>query len=408
MKLKSFLSFYWIAVITLLASAAHGQTFSVIHNFVGSGVDGAFPKAGITLHNGSLYGTTSGGGEHGSGVVYQVKSSGDGWLTFPIYYFQAGNDGLSPNARIIFGPDGNPYGTAALGGPYRGTVFNLTISPTICKTVRGCGWNYNILHEFTGGDSDGSQPSYGDLFFDQAGNIDGTTFQGGPGLKGTVYQLARSGSTWNESILHFFTGAPDDGADPQNGVISDANGNLFGTTAVGGQYDSGTVFELAYVNGQWTEKILYSFQNGNDGSFPIAGLVFDKAGNLYGAAAVGGSAGGGNIFELSPVGDSWSFNVLYSFSGGPGGCGPNASLTMDNAGSLYGTTYCDGPISQGNVFKLTNTGNGWNYVSLHDFSGRSDGRLPISNVTIGPDGTLYGTTMFGGATDLGVVWMIKP
>ena len=81
---------------------------------------------------------------------------------------------------------------------------------------------------------------------------------------------------------------------------------------------------------------------------------------------------------------------------------------MDNAGSLYGTTYCDGPISQGNVFKLTNTGNGWNYVSLHDFSGRSDGRLPISNVTIGPDGTLYGTTMFGGATDLGVVWMIKP
>ena len=123
MKLKSFLSFYLIAVITLLASAAHGQTFSVIHNFVGSGVDGAFPEAGVTLHNGSLYGTTSGGGEHGSGVVYQVKSSGDGWLTSPIYYFQAGNDGLSPNARIIFGPDGNPYGTAALGGPYRGYCF---------------------------------------------------------------------------------------------------------------------------------------------------------------------------------------------------------------------------------------------------------------------------------------------
>ena len=396
-----------IAVVALLASSAYAQTYGVIHDFIAGGVDGGFPLAGVTLHNGSLYGTTSAGGVHGAGLVYQVKRSGDGWLTFPIYYFQGGNDGLAPGARIVFGPDGNPYGTAALGGPYRGTAFSLTTSPTICKAVRGCGWNYNILHEFMSGDSDGAQPSYGDLLFDQAGNIDGTTFQGGPGLKGTVYQLTRSGNTWNESILHFFKGAPDDGASPQNGVISDANGNLFGTTATGGQYDSGTVFELMYVNGQWTEKILYNFQDSSDGSFPVAGLMFDKAGNLYGATAVGGSAGGGTIFELSPAGNTWTFNVLYSFSGFRG-CGPEASLTMDNAGSLYGTTYCDGLLSGGNVFKLTNTGNGWNYSSLHDFAGRPDGTHPISNVTIDSDGTLYGTTKEGGSLGLGVLWMIKP
>ncbi len=155
--------------------------------------------------------------------------------------------------------------------------------------------------------------------------------------------------------------------------------------------------------GEWVPTTLYSFANGNGPN--SAGLVVDGNGNLYGATRYGGSGGGGTVFELSPY--NWMFNPLYSFTGDPA-CGPFASLTMDSAGNLYGTTYCHGANHYGSIFKLTNTANGWVYASLHDFTGGSDGAYPNSTVTIDADGTLYGTASQGGSNNYGVVWMIKP
>jgi uncharacterized repeat protein (TIGR03803 family) len=231
--------------------------------------------------------------------------------------------------------------------------------------------------------------------------------------------MTKSGNNWTETPIYSFTGP--DGAQPYAGVILDGSGNLFGTTVAGGLYGFGTVFELTYTNGVgWTETVLYNFENSIDGQSPYAGLALDNMGNLYGSAANGGSEGGGTVFELSPVGNTWTFTLLYGFSGQQGDCpayvlGPAAPLTLDNAGNLYGTTYCDGANGFGNIFKLTKTQIGWEYTSLHDFTWGTDGAFSASNVTIDTDGTLYGTAGHGGNDSTcnppfgcGVVWMIKP
>ena len=252
-------------------------------------------------------------------------------------------------------------------------MFSLTPRPTISCPTANCFWTENVLHQFTGS-PDGGFPGGGDLIWDPTGNIYGTTEGGGSSNLGTVYQMTKSGNDWIETPIYSFTGP--DGSEPYNGVILDSNGNLFGTTTHGGLYDFGTVFELTYtINSGWTETVLYNFQNQNDGQWPVAGLIMDSSGNLYGATPYGGSGGGGTIFKLSPVGESWVFTILYSFSGYLG-CGPDATLTMDNSGTLYGTTHCDGANHLGNVFKLTNTQNGWEYTSLHDFTDGADGALP--------------------------------
>lgn len=226
--------------------------------------------------------------------------------------------------------------------------------------------------------------------------------------------MTKSGDNWTEAPIYRFTGP--DGGEPFAGVILDSSDNLFGTTYEGGLYGFGTVFEVTYdVNSGWTETVLYNFQNLNDGQGLFAGLVSDRAGNLYSATSDGGAGGGGTVFELSPMGNGRVFTLLYSFSGQQGmNCGPRASLTMDNSGNLYGTTFCDGANSFGNVFELSNTQNGWEYTSLYDFTGGTDGSFPFSNVTIAADGTLYGIAIDGGNSSCnppygcGTVWMIKP
>jgi uncharacterized repeat protein (TIGR03803 family) len=314
----------------------------------------------------------------------------------------------------MFGPDGHLYGTTYSGGINNGgTVFQLTPPLSLCKTAN-CStgsWTQKVLHKF--GDAfDGFDPESADIAFDPQGNIYGTTLYGGS-TAGVVYELQRSGNTWTENILYSFLGQPD-GQIPAGGVIRGNNGNLFGTTVLGGQNNFGSVFEVTNVPGVgWVESILYSFQNAGDGQQPSAGLVMDQSGNLYGATPMGGSgAGGGVIFELSPSGNTWNYQVIYTLP--KFACGPQASLSIDTSGSLYGTTYCDGAHSDGNVFKLTHTGNGWQYLSLYDFTGGADGWRPVSSVAIDTDGTLYGTTQWGGnmscnpGQGCGVVWMIEP
>ncbi|MFZ0705762.1 MAG: choice-of-anchor tandem repeat GloVer-containing protein, partial [Candidatus Korobacteraceae bacterium] len=407
MKLKTLVYLTLIALIGLLNTAAHAQTFSVIHAFAdGAGV---LPYSGVTIRAGVLYGTTM-CTQYCSynGTVYQMVPVGSNWHFALISLFSAG--GELPEARVVFGPDGHLYGTTVLGPPKQhGFVFNLTPLVSICKTAN-CFWTEKVLYQFMDA-PDGNEPGAGDLIWDPAGNIYGTTVYGGISDLGVVYQMTKSGNGWTETPIYSFTGP--DGNFPFAGVILDSNGNLFGTTEEGGLYGFGTVFELTYnINSGWTETVLYNFQNLSDGQGPSAGLVGDSAGNLYGATSDGGSGGGGAVFELSPAGNSWAFTLLYSFTGQQGMyCGPTRSLTL-NSGNLYGTTDCDGVNNLGSVFKLTKTKNGWQYTSLHDFTGGSDGRNLFSNVTFDTDGNLYGTAVGGGdltchpPLGCGTVWMI--
>jgi uncharacterized repeat protein (TIGR03803 family) len=415
MKLKLSVFTKLIALAAVFCSVSYAQTFSVIHTFTGAG-DGEFPSAGVTLRAGILYGTASKGGdaEHPNGAVYQISRLGSLWATTTLYLFQDPHGEYNPLARVMFSPDGHLYSTTHLGtGNGEGSVFQLTPLLTICKTSN-CFWTKKVLHVFTSS-PDGSQPDTADIAFDPQGNIYGTTRYGGSVLGGMVYQMQRSGDSWKENTLYNFGTPVGDGYNPAGGVIRDKNGNLFGTTVGGGAHDFGTVWELTNTPGVgWTETILYSFQNAGDGKSPWAGLVMDQSGNLYGATNDGGSAGGGTIFELSPSGNSWTFNVLYSLAGQAGG-GVEAALSIDAAGNLYGTAVWNGAHRPyGSVFKLTNTGNGWTYTSLHDFTGGEDGANPMSSVAIDTDGTLYGTAYAGGSRQgicsvmgCGTVWMIK-
>ena len=382
--------------------AALTQNFSVIHTFTGSGGDGAYPTSGVTRKDPLLYGTTAGPAS-GNGTVYQITPMGNNWLTTPISLLSP--TASQPRARIVFGPDGHPYGTTWNGSANPGGVFDLIVPLTICKTV-ACFWKENVLYSFAGPPNDGSNPGPGDLVWDAQGNIYGTTSQGGAQEEGTVYQMTKSGNNWTEAPIYDFSGS--DGDTPYGGVILDSNGNVYGTTFLGGDRGYGTVFQLTFL-GEWIDFPVYNFQNNTDGAQPTAGLIFDSLGNLYGTTSDGGANGGGTVFELSPVGQSWKFTLLYSFTGQQGSnCGPRASLVMDGAGNLYGTTVCDGANNLGAVFELTPSGNTWNYSSLHDFTGGNDGAYPMSNVTIDASGNLYGTAFAGGSQNLGVVWEITP
>lgn len=395
-------------VLVTVQSAANGQTFTVLHNFTG-GADGANPYAGLTFDGRSnLYGTTFGAG-NGGGTVFRVSRRSGGWTFTPLYKFAGGNDGSNPYAGVAIGLDGTLYGTTAHGGDHgQGTVFNLKPPPHISPNLLAP-WVETVFYSFKGG-SDGAVP-YGGVNFDQAGDIYGTTTTGGvncyPMGCGTVYELMHSGSGWTESVIHAFSGTRGDGQVPQSGMISDGTGNLYGTTLDGGDYGYGLVYELTYTAGSgWSESFLYSGFSRDGLSNPVAGVIFDPSGNLYGATPIGPDGGG--AFELTPSNGSWTYSVLYQFGGGGTSCGPRANLVMDGTGDLYGTTYCDGAHSQGSVFKLTHVNGGWTSSSLYSFTGGADGQYPISNVVIDANGNLYGTTQSGGAYGYGVVWEITP
>ena len=415
-----------VFVLTVVASpAAQAQTFDVIHTFTGK-TDGGWPYAGVTIDkSGNLYGTTyaygNPKGPNGAnwGVVYRMKPTTEGWTFNTLYTFTDGKDGAFPAARVIFGPNGTLYGTtqgSGEGSSGYGTVFNLK-PPATC-TTSFCPWKITTLYAFKGEpDCNGQTNSFGDLVFDDAGNIYGTTYNGGAHNEGCVYKLTPSATGgYTEKVIHSFGGAvPGEGQYPFAGVTVDKAGNLYGTTSEGGRTcgtyggtTCGTVYELMPSSGGYTEKQLYDFTGAGDGSNPFGGVIFDSSGNLYGSTENGGFSGAGTAFKLKPEGNGdWSYAPLYSFAGGTF-CGPYGNLALDGKDNLYGTTDCSGG-PYGNVFKLTPEGI---YTSFHDFSGGSDGANPISNVTFDASGNLYGTASGGanGTCDsgCGVVWKITP
>jgi uncharacterized repeat protein (TIGR03803 family) len=396
-------------------------SFTVLHSFAESPTDGAHPEAGLTLDvAGNLYGTTLVGGPEpsacgtlGCGTVFKLTPTGTETV---LHSFAGGpTDGSESFSGLIRDTAGNLYGTLFSGGAHgSGVVFKL--SPSGAETV---------LHSFTGG-ADGGYPA-APLVQDAAGNLYGTTTGGGavPGSAegGVVFELIRCASApsgYDFKVLYSFTGA--DGSYPTGALIRDSAGNLYGTTDVGGAtstchptHGCGVVFKLSPTG---TETVLHSFA-GPDGANPFrAGLARDAAGNLYGTTQNGGAASSacansgfgtcGVVFKLSPAGTE---TVLHTFTGGADGANPLAGLVRDAAGNLYGTASdggaaCfDNAITCGVVFKLSPTGA---ETVLHTFTGGADGGQPEAGLIQDLTGNLYGTTVFGGAYGLGVVFKLTP
>jgi uncharacterized repeat protein (TIGR03803 family) len=262
---------------------------------------------------------------------------------------------------------------------------------------------YSVLHSFSGMNGDGSYP-YGGVISDASGNLYGTTYKGGFYGYGTVFELMpQAGGGFTEKILHICNPNSKSPTFPQAGLIFDAAGNLYGTSGAGGIYNQGTVFELLpAADGSWTEKTLHSFNfNGKDGFDPEAGVVFDNAGNLYGTTFYGGIYGYGTVFKLTPqAGGSWSERVLHSFNNnGKDGYETHAGVIVDASGNVYGTTYRGGTYGFGTVFELSPTAGGrWSEKILHPFNNNGkDGTSPTSSVTLDASGNVYGTTVSGGA-----------
>ncbi len=377
------------------------QTLTVLHTFTG-GADGYEPFAGVTLdQQGRIYGTTYSGGIRNAGVVFRLAREGGGWTLSPIYSFGSqGHDGSTPYSRVVFGPGGLLYGTTVYGGAQNfGTVFSLQPPATACKSAL-CPWIESILYSFTDG-ADGAFPEFGDLVFDQAGNIYGTTAAGGSSNGGVVFKLARSGSGWTQSVIWNFTGGSDGGG-PYAGVIFDNAGNLYGTVGSGGSGGYGTIYELSPTQSGWSETTLYSFTG--EFGYGSGGLVRDTHGNLFGIT--GGLDGGiSAAYELTPQNGSWSFTLLQNF--GDEYVGAVAAPTFDSHGILYGSLPTVGNDFTGEIFSLTPSGDQWIYRSFYTFNGSNSG-VPLGAVTFDAGGNMYGTGLDGGSDYDGTVWEITP
>lgn len=432
----------FMAILILTSTASAKWNEKVLYSFQG-GTDGATPAGGVVFDkSGNLYGATTDGGSTNCspvaacGTVYQLAppaKKGGAWTETILRVFQgkASNDGELPAGGVIADASGNIYGTTAYGGSGGCVLLGITGG---CGTVyefsppqtKGGAWTYAILYSFQGG-KDGYLP-IGDLAFDSAGNLYGSTeFGGGKGTTcdpdyqycGTVFKLSppkTKGGKWTEKVLHSFAGGATDGANPNGNLVLDTKGVIFGMTTWGGSTGCqgpgcGTAFELkppTKTGGAWTEKILHRFTDGYDGAGPNGGLIFDAKGSLYGAAGGGGSQGSGVVFRLTQAKASgrWTETVLHSFQGTKDESNPQG-LVFDSLGNLY--------CSSGSIVRLKpprQKGGSWILNLLYEFQGPPDGRSP-TDLTFGKGTALYGTTLAGGTGQscqggCGIVFEVHP
>jgi len=386
------------ALVPVAAQPMQAQTYTVIHAFSGY-PDGATPFAGLTMANAdTLYGTAWTGAYHAEGAVFSLKRSGSSWTYSNVYNFQQGNnDGHNPQGGVTMDRNGKLYGTTTLGGSTNcssgcGVVYKLTPPRNLGS------WTETILHFFNG--SDGANPAYGNLIFDQAGNLYGTTTYGGTYNHGTVFELTPSNGSWTQTVLWNFTGGSD-ASDPWSGLTLDSDGNLDGTTSYGGTYGRGNVFKLARSGSGWTLTNLFSL-NGFEGNNIIGGVAMDSEGNLYGTATEGGPQGGGTVFELVPSNGGWAYRLIGFFAQG---IGPVDTPTLDAAGNLYLTTLSE--LGNGSVVKFVRSNAGWQSITLTTFE-QNDGSEPYGSVILDPEGNIYGTASSGGSEHNGTAFEITP
>jgi uncharacterized repeat protein (TIGR03803 family) len=381
-------------LVLVLATSAWAGSETVLYQFMGD-QDGYTPQAGVLFMKGKIYGTTFNGGAPEWGTVFQLTRTQSGWTKKTIYAFTARKDGGLPLGELAKDEAGKLYGTAIRGGNLSyeygtgcGVVFELTPAPQR--------WKETVVHAFHL--KDGCMPQ-GELVWDGAGNLYGTTSIGGDlscargdGC-GTVFKLSRSAAGWKLITLHAFHGK--DGGSPVS-LLRDRSGNFYGATAGGGDSElGGTVFKLSPSGKTWKLTTLYSFTGGNDGSSPLAGVVFDQSGALYGTTYYGGTYGLGVVYKLTPAKPAWKEKVLHTFAGGQDGGNPYSNLLFDPQGNLYGTASAYGGENHGEIFKLTNSGGQWTESIAFSFN-ESDGSAPEGDIIWDASGNLYGTTSAAG------------
>jgi uncharacterized repeat protein (TIGR03803 family) len=280
-------------VVYKLSNAGGIWTQTVIHAFTG-GDDGSGPGARVTVDGaGNVYGMAPTGGGHGLGTIYKIhQASNRAWTFGVLHAFTGGTDGATGSAGRMILRDGRLYGAVTAGGRYgSGVVFELNPGGFGERDLK-------ILYAFRG-QPDGSFP-YGALLFDQPGNIYGTTYYGGADGIGAVYKLSpQPVGEWAEEVLYSFQQGTD-GNSPISNLVFDVAGNLYGTTSEGG-LGSGTIFKLSPVGaGKWTETVVHAFEGPPDGGFAYNGMVVDQSGNFYGATVHGGENDDGSVYNFTP------------------------------------------------------------------------------------------------------------
>jgi uncharacterized repeat protein (TIGR03803 family) len=391
-------------VIALSLSSAAATTTNVI--FSCEEDEGEYADTDLETDNtGNIYGTTVLGGDFGSGTVFQLSPTPNGWVHTVLYSFTGGADGGEPYKGVTLDRDGNLYGTAVTGGSGNceggcGVVYKLTNN--------GGTWTQTVIHAFTGG-NDGSGPG-ARVTVDGVGNIYGMTPTGGAFGLGTIYKIHQtSPEVWALNVIHAFSGGTD-GATGSAGRMILRSGRLYGAATAGGRHGSGVIFELrAGGFGERDLKILYAFRGQPDASFPYGALFFDRSGNIYGTTYYGGANGVGAVYKLSPrhVGE-WAEEVIYSFQEGTDGNSPISNLVSDSAGNLYGTT-SEGGSGSGTIFRLSPAGGGeWTETVVHAFEGPPDGAFSYNGMVVDIFGNFYGATVHGGEADDGCVYQFTP
>jgi len=320
-----------IAEGTVFRMTSSGQVTTLATFY---GTNGRNPSGVIRASDNNFYGTTKYDGPSGGGTVFQLTPGGT--LTTIYRFATSGSKGSNPMTSLIQGKDGNLYGTTEEGGAGDGTNFRITTTGTL-TTLR----SLNATNFFT---EDGVFP-LGRLIQDKDGNLYGTTSTGGGDLDvsgaGTIFKLAPDGTY---TILHTFTGGDTDGSEPWGGLTRGSDGNYYGTTTRGGSDDLGTVYKITPAGGF---KLLHSF-DGNDGNRPVGELAQGPDGNFYGVTE-GSSGGSGNIFKITPQG---ALTAIHYFDSPSDGDSPQAGLTLGNDGNFYGMTFTGGPTITGTAFRL--------------------------------------------------------
>jgi uncharacterized repeat protein (TIGR03803 family) len=406
-------------VYELTPNGSGTWTNTILYSFCPQGppcADGDSPQTGVIRDaNGNLYGTTlTGGSRFNEGTVFELSPPQGGhgpWTETVLYAFCTNDncvDGNQPLGGLTFDSHGNLYGTTTEGGPHgQGVVFELSPSG-------GGQWAYSILYGFCAqqGCTDGRTPNLGSLVFDAQGNLYGATTGGGSQNYGTVFQLTLSGGSWTESVLHSFCSAANctDGVEPVGGVVLDVHDNIYGVTPGGGTLNLGVAYELSQSGGSWTETILQNFcENCTSGYHPQQTMILDANGDLYGNTYQGGTLMKGVAFELSPIGGGqWTEAVLYNFCS-VGACldgeYPYGPMLFDAQGNLYGVTGDGGQYGGATAYELsphltptsttlTSAPNPSAYgqmVSLAATVHAQDGSLPTGTVIFESNGVQIGS-----------------
>jgi len=420
-------SLQWVVAAVLwlltLASNAQAGTEKVLYAFQG-GSDGGGPTGGLIWDKaGNLYGTTRYGGnltcgvQYGCGTVFELKHTKNGWQEEVLYSFAGGSDGATPYAGLTMDRKGQLYGTTISGGGNGCRGLGCGMVFRLAHASNGA-WRETVLHRFNKF-KEGQNP-YAGVILDPHGNLYGITYGGGQRAGGcdvgcgVVFQLTPDGrGKWNQRVLYSLAGSGNSSAS----LVFDNAGNLYGTTVGCDGCSNGEVFMLTHHKRTWAGSALFVFGGGYGGWASDAALVLDNSGNIYGTTPYGGGGQGfgcGTVFELtSNSGGHWTENVLYGFNGGMDGIEPEAPLIFGQDGSLYGTTEWGGGstacgLGCGTVFKLTPSGTGWSETVLYRFKGGSDGDIIYSGVILDKDSNLYGIAAGGGAYGGGVVYEITP